>query len=312
MQALSQYDDQGILNQEVTNDLIEYFWRVSGYFLTDYTSEKCFWLFIGLADTGKSLIDNVLNGVLGKYAAKGNIDFIKRHRSDRHSAIDHQLVGLRKVTFTEARRNERLDEEKLKAYTGEKRAMTRGMCQNYGEYPITAKIVIASNFGFVYDLRDTAFIRRMRLIRFTNRVPEHKQIPDYDSIILAEEAAGVFNKMIAGYHDWRAHGMQTPAILSQWLEADLALLDSGRTFLAEACSQDREAFTAMTALYAGYEEYCKLTEKRPWPKEDFKDLLLNKGYREGRRNGINGFYGIQCNDHFVAELVESLIAKNRH
>lgn len=257
---------------------------------------------------GKSLTcDQCINGVLGKYASKSVNEFIKLDRGDKHSAVDHQMIGKRKMTFTEARKNERLNEEKLKAYTGEKRAMTRGMAQNYGEYAITAKIFINSNFNFLFDIEDEAFIRRVRLIRFKNSVPKEEQIPDYDEIIIAEESSGILNKMIAGYHDWKQNGMQTPAILTEWLNANLVALDSRRSFIVEACLRDPKYHTRITILYDHYERYCQLAEKQAWDKDSLKEMLISMGHREGKKSGLNGFYGIKPDEDYLAKWVKSKI-----
>jgi P4 family phage/plasmid primase-like protien len=120
-------------------------------------------------------------------------------------------------------------------------------------------IIVTCNSRLTVHLEgDTgAWRRRLGIIEYKNPKPE-KVIADLSEQILAHEASGVLNWMLAGLENIRADGWQLHLTTAQQKTVDDLLLESEShtVFVRESLARDSEGHLTVADCYAGYVEFC--------------------------------------------------------
>jgi putative DNA primase/helicase len=187
------------LNETFNGDqqMIDYLQRLAGLALLGKVREHVFPFFWGKGANGKTVLANVLQGILGDadeggYSVTAPEGFLLAGREDAHPTEIARLRGARLVTCSEQTSGKRFDEAKIKKMTGGDILAGRFMRQDYFNFYPSHLILVLSNFLPAVREGGPAFWRRVRLIPFPHVVPEEQQIKDLDQLLLAEEGPAIF------------------------------------------------------------------------------------------------------------------------
>lgn len=276
-------------------------------------SEKIL-LIIGAAGAGKSVIVNIIEGILGR----SNVTQLRTeclhgwYETNRYIGRN-LLVGKDVASDFLRRRGAYL----IKALTGKDLISTEAKHSNFvGEITGDYNVIITSNSNqpiLLQQDRD-AWERRVLTIKFKGKKPQ-KVIPDFDKLLINTEGAGIFNEILSRLMTLLANDGQIQPSESQKM-AISNLLDeseSAKVFLSKSvepveplagCSlrQCKENLTA-EELYLKYLEYCQAHDWLPLPTRKFKEQLVDlmpSMYQRFRRNDIvrngtnhRGFYAVR-------------------
>ncbi|MBN9521017.1 hypothetical protein J0H58_21280 [bacterium] len=147
-----------------------YIRRLSGYVATGETCDHTAHFWWGGGSNGKSVLQLLWLDVLGNtadgYAHTPPPELLIEDRSSRHPTEKVGLRGARLAVCSETPEDARLDEQKLKALTGDDRVQARGMRQDFFEFPPTHKFVIPTNHKPRVRGADHGIWRRLRLVPF--------------------------------------------------------------------------------------------------------------------------------------------------
>ena len=154
--------------------VISFVQRAVGYSLSGHVSEQCLFILVGKGSNGKSTLLNVLQHVLGDYAATTPAQtlMVNRHGSEQTNDLA-KLVGIRFVTAAETEKGQRLAESKIKRITGGDRIACRELYKNLFEYEPQFKIWLATNDLPQFSGGDHSISRRIRVIQFPSRSMRH-------------------------------------------------------------------------------------------------------------------------------------------
>jgi putative DNA primase/helicase len=126
-------------------DLISYLQRVVGYCLTGDDREQCLWLFHGRGANGKSTFLGAILAMLGDYGMQAVSELLIQKRNESHPTERADLLGERFVCTIEAEQGKRMAEALIKQLTGGDKVRARKMRQDFFEFEMTAKIILAAN-----------------------------------------------------------------------------------------------------------------------------------------------------------------------
>jgi len=151
---------------------------------------------LGPTDSGKGTFLRILKGILGgedaPLAAESLQDLTGRWGAAK-------LFGNWANVRNEVTPGDIDDIQKFKEFTGGgDRVSAEFKGQDKFEFDVTQKFLFAMNQLPDIDNTDRAFWNRLLLVQFPETVPEEEQDKTLDETIVAEEAAGVLNWMLAG------------------------------------------------------------------------------------------------------------------
>ena len=206
----------------------EYLQRVLGVGLIGRAPKvKTLLNLIGPSNTGKTVLLEVLNGVLGGYSRSTMPSTFLKGRKDSKDADSpspalHALRKARYVTATEPNASDEWNGGLLKNITGGEEVTTRGV---FGRFTATWHpnflIILATNFFIRMDTKDEALYRRIAPIEFSQvfRKPEGHET--WDDIPLEEQADENLTEKILEQESERS------GILNWIIEGLMMYLESG-------------------------------------------------------------------------------------
>ncbi|MCE5237147.1 phage/plasmid primase, P4 family [bacterium] len=235
-------------------ELVNFVWRAIGYSLTGAMSEQVFFLLHGRGSNGKSVLLDLLRAVLGDYAA--NTGFGTFEAANRASVSCDVVVldGARVVTASETAEAARLNESRLKAWTGGDPMTARALYAMPYSFQPCGKLWLACNHRPRVHDDSLDFWRRVRLIPFTRSFSPQAE-PDLRDRLMAE-LPGILAWAVAGAGLWIAEGLPQPEAVvmasQQWQEVSDRLGD----FLAQYCEAGENLRVPAGELFKAYQDYC--------------------------------------------------------
>lgn len=226
--------------------------RFLGYTLTGRTTEQLMMVALGEGNNGKSVLAELVRGILGDYA--GNLPssalMVSKHGRGTENEIA-RLKGARFVTAKETEQEKRLDEARVKDLTGADTITARFLFKEWFDFKPSFKLWFYSNYKPKIRGTDLGIWRRIALVLFGVIVPLERRDKDLLSKLQAE-AAGVLNWLVAGCSAWQRDGLAPPdAVLeatAEWRgESDLV-----SQFIAECCIRGADKRASVAALYDAF------------------------------------------------------------
>ena len=183
--------------------LAHYLQVMVGYMLSGSTQEQCVFFLYGDGANGKSTFLDTLAAMLGDYAMNAQAEtLMEKNRSQGGARSDiARLKGARLVTTSETDEGVFLNESLIKQLTGGDAITARFLYGKEFEFRPEFKIVMATNHKPRIRGTDTGIWRRIRLVPFTQAIPEEKQDKRLPEKLLAE-LPGILNWALEGCRQW--------------------------------------------------------------------------------------------------------------
>jgi putative DNA primase/helicase len=269
-------------------ELYNYLRCFVGYLLVGDTSEQSLHFLYGLGANGKSVFCEVLLRLLGDYALAVSPDLIMLRR---HGGIPNdvaRLRGVRAALMNETSQGARFDEAKLKDLTGGDTLTARFLHQEFFDFQPTHRIVIRGNHKPTINGTDEGIWRRLRLVPFTVSIPPDEQ--DRDLLRKLEaELPGILNWALRGCAEWRAVGLNPPAIIAEAVRQYREESDTLGRFLVECCEVRALAQVKSSVLFQAYQQFCEQAGERWVPAKDFPGEMQRRGFT-WKRTKAGGLY----------------------
>jgi putative DNA primase/helicase len=266
-------------------DLIGYLQRLIGYSLTGHVREQALWFLFGSGANGKSTFLGTILAMLGDYGMQAVSDLLLAKRNESHPTERADLFGRRFVATIEVDEGKRMAEALMKQLTGGDKVRARKMRQDFFEFAPTWKILLAVNHKPTIRGTDHAAWRRIKLVPFTETIPEHEQdkrLPEK----LRAELPGILAWAVRGCCDWQRHGLGEPEEVTGATNTYRTEQDTLAGFLAECCLIHPEARVRTSALLDAYSTW---SGDKPTPKA-FTGRMADKGYASERGTGGYHFF----------------------
>jgi len=273
--------------------------RLEGYLLVGDTSEQAFVFFWGDGANGKSVITTTWHWLLGQYAQVipfASLVEDSRRRGSEATPEMADLAGARAVFASESNPGNRLDIGRINALTGGETIKVRHLNREFFDLQPRFKLVCSFNNKPIVRDASNGVWRRMKLVPFTQTVPES----EVDRLLtekLQSEGPGILNHMLDGFLLWRERGLAAPEAVTAATREYREDSDPIGNFLDAATARREGALVAARDLYACYEGWCDAGGIKPVTATLFGRLLAGRGI-EREKHGTKYYRGIEI----LAEL----------
>jgi len=226
-----------ILNEVFPNpELLGFFLRSCSTFLEGYNSKKLFYVWWGLGNNCKTGMTSLVQAALGEYCGIAPVSLITSRRTGSSQATPElcHIEGKLVVFLQEPNQNEKIKTGRIKELTGNDKMFIRNLYEEAREIQIKCKLVHVCNFPTVNSNTDTAFKRRMLVIKFPSTFinkedyeerEKNKTLPkntfksiDNIEFKLRNYAKVFLHILVKEYQAFRKYGLDVPSVIKKSTE----------------------------------------------------------------------------------------------
>ena len=255
MFLLSVFDGDG--------ELVSYLQRALGAALAGRQTQHEFFVFYGFGRNGKSTLLEVLLHVLGADLS-GPVKSELLMETRQSGNADPEILSLRDkrlVWCSETRDNQRLNAERIKAFSGGDTLTARYLfASEIVTFTPSFSLILSTNYRPKVSGSDAALWNRLRLIPFKmSFVPEpreahEKQADPELKDRLIRETAGILAWLVQGALDARQHGTKPPASVTK-AALEYRMDESALLSFVKECCYTGEGYRAQAGPW--YEAFSK-------------------------------------------------------
>ncbi|PSJ87756.1 phage/plasmid primase, P4 family [Aeromonas veronii] len=283
--------------------------RCVGYWITGRTDEQLLFFLHGGGCNGKSTFMSVIQQLLGEFSRQisSNVLLFNRNGNNGPNPSLTKLVDARLVVANELPEGSRMDENLVKAMTGDDVIVARApYAKKEMEFHPSFSLVMVGNHK--PEIRDTSngMWRRMLMLPF-NAAFTKAQLDPMLMEKLRAEMPGILNWAIQGCQMWQEQRLKAsiPARLKQDVETYRAESDMVGCFLEE-CTQARAvAKVPMSEVYAVYSRWAQQNGEWAMKQLALKKKLIEKGFAVPRYNSKATVIGLTLLDSEMAGMTVS-------
>jgi putative DNA primase/helicase len=266
--------------------------RVIGYSLTGDTSAQALFFGHGTGANGKSVLMDVVAGILGEYHQTAPVETFCATNNDQHPTGLAALRGARLVTANETEEGRRWAESRIKQLTGGDRVAARFMRQDFFEYTPQFKLFIIGNHKPGLRSVDEAIRRRFLLIPFTVTIPLEERDQHLKSK-LRTEGPGILAWALRGCLEWQRNGLSPPPIVIEATAVYLEAEDALAAWIEEACDVDAQAWETSAELFASWKAWAEQAGEFGGSTRRFAQAFESRGFPARRTRTARGFEGLK-------------------
>lgn len=273
-------------------EMVRYFQRCVGYTLTGQTNEQKFFLLYGTGANGKSVIFEILKGLLGDYAINTRFDTFERKYNKQSNEIA-RLHNYRLVTANESGDTKKLDSELLKEVTGGDRVTGRFLYKESFDFSPQFKLWLASNsLPTVTDL-SLGFWRRLQIIPLLEKfIGEKADLHLVDK--LKSELSGILNWAINGFEQYAKKGLNPPKKVINAVDEYKSDSDIVSKFVAECVIENKDNVVTAKYLYQCFAKwYDENYSGKPISQIMFGKRMGTIGHKSEKIGGVKKYIGIK-------------------
>lgn len=245
-------------------ELAQYVQRLAGLMFIGEVLEHVLPFAHGPGGNGKGVFAETLSAIAGDYATSAPQGFLLVGR-DKHETEIANLQGRRLVTLSEINENTKFDEAKMKLLTGGDTLSARFMRQDLFSFTPSHTFLVLGNSQPKVETGGESFWRRLRLIPFTNTIPEAERIANLHKRLVDEEGPGILNWIIQGAVQYASTGLHTPAEVLTATDTYRAEEDHLGRFVDDRCKLGggNIARVEMGELRRAYDAWCDEQHEHP-------------------------------------------------
>jgi putative DNA primase/helicase len=279
--------------------LADYFLQLVGYSALGLTTEQKLIMCIGDGANGKSTLFNLLlhlfgTGERGYGIAVQSENILSSSGSQQHATWRMSFFGKRLALCQEVDEGRTFNESLIKELTGGDMITGRKMRQDEWSYTPTHTLWLAANHLPKVRGIDEGIWRRLEVIPFRASFRGMAADPKLLDKLKAESGAiwATISRYAARYLQ-EGLGPRPQAVedaTTEYREEQ----DPFKPFFDARCDiTDPTAWTSREALWKSYTIYCEETRERTFYNQKSFTGGMRKKYKEAKRHGHRGFYGIR-------------------
>jgi len=262
--------------------------RAVGYTLTGSTQEQCLFLLYGSGANGKSVFLDVILYMMGEYGTTTQSKSFTTDRGEISNDIA-ALAGMRLVCASENSSDSKLDESLIKQLTGGELISARFLHKEFFTYKPRFKLWWAFNHPPMISDMTTSIWRRIKIIPFTEVLPESEWDKNLATKLKEKEIPGIFNWAVEGLKEYNLHGLQQPDVITRATKSyknDQDILLDFFTSTYEMTEEQKDEIKA-SDLYSAYKTWwLNIESSKPMSSTRFGRLCRDRGlHKEERKTG---------------------------
>jgi len=236
-------------------EIVRYVKKALGYSITGSTKEQVAFFCFGSGANGKSVLFKTISSILGDYAHDAPTTLFQRNAFNT-STNDVAATELKRfLVSSETLSSTKINEQRLKKWTGGDTESARYLYGEYFEFEPTVKPWLFINHKPQVEDDSHGFWRRVRLIPFERTFAQHEQNQNLLTE-LKEEQQGILNWLIDGCLLWQKEGLKPVPekvnMATQMYQADNDVLSD---FIFSRCKVDQNYMTKARTLYSEYVDW---------------------------------------------------------
>lgn len=261
------------------DEIIKFLQRAIGYTLSGSIEEQCLFLLYGSGANGKSVFLEVFLELMGEYGTVAQSKSFTTDRGDQSNDIA-ALAGKRFVCASENTSTSHLDEAIIKAMTGGEKITARFLHKEFFSYMPQFKIWWAFNHPPNISDMTPSIWRRIKIIPFTEKLPESEWDKKLGQKLKDQEMAGIFNWAVEGLREYQTHGLQPPTAVTeatrQYKNDQDILLDFMKAAF-ETTESERDMVKA-SDVYTSYKNWwLNIESTKPMSSTKLGRMLRDRG-----------------------------------
>ena len=244
-------------------DKADFLQRALGYSLLGKSNEACMFILHGKTTrNGKSTLLGAIERMLGDYSKVSPVGLICKGQfsKDPEAATPElvQLKGKRFVTMSESNEYGKLDEEKIKQYTGGEAITARALREAPISFiPQFTLWLSCNDLPAVHD-KSLFASERVRVIEFNRHFTQEEQDKGLTEFFdRPDSRGGIFAWLIRGYISYTLSGLEMPERLRNVIRKYEADNDVVLQFLETCCEQKEGKSIRAKDLYSRYRSWAK-------------------------------------------------------
>ena len=270
--------------------------RFAGYTLTGSVDEEAFLFMQGAGANGKSVLANILSGVLGDYAVTVGAELLAVTKNESEAnRFKVRLRGVRMAMVNEVGQNDTFNDQRVKEIVSREAIPARHLYGEAFDFTPSHKIWIRGNHRpAVLDSGDGMW-RRLILLVFGRQFDPDERVRDLDRQLLNEEGSGILNWLIAGCLAWQRDGLGIPASIQRETAQYRDDTDVLGDWITTECEVQPGLRGNLATLYESYARSCASAGIRARSKPTFSRAMTTRGYKRHASNGKAYLSGIDVN-----------------
>lgn len=276
--------------------IIEYQQRKCGYRMTGETKEEDFDINYGTGQNGKSKYFDEIVYIMGDYHKKINVETIQEattHKDGNAASSDVAcLKGIRFVTVSEPEKGMKLDESKIKDWTGRDKITARHLYSEPFDFYPEFKIDLYTNHKPIIKSQGIDMWRRIKLVPFSVTISDEEKDTNLGEK-LKKESAGILNWMIKGCLMWQKDGLKVPEEILQATAEYKEDQDYLGDFFKECCEIGKDYKVPFKWIHLTYRAYCEVMDMPAQSHITFAETLINRNYKVKHTGKGNIYTGIR-------------------
>jgi P4 family phage/plasmid primase-like protien len=272
---------------------VEFVQRFAGYTLTGCVDEEALLFMQGQGANGKSVLANILSGVLGDYAVTVGSELlaVTKHESEV-SRLKVRLRGVRMALVNEVGQNDTFNDQRVKEIVSREAISARYLYGEAFDFIPTHKLWVRGNHRpAVLDSGDGMW-RRLILLPFLRQFEVEERVRDLDRQLLEKEGSGILNWCIAGCLEWRKIGLAIPPSISRETAQYRDETDVVGEWIEAECNQAPGVRCKVGTIYEAYRSYFHEAGMSPKSQVAFTRMMGARGFRRKSSNGKAYLEGI--------------------
>jgi putative DNA primase/helicase len=257
----------------------------------------------GKGSNGKSTFLEVILHLMGAYGMDLPFSVLEAKNYGSAPGEGVNLPGARFAKAVEIREGRRLDEARVKSWTGGDTITVRPRYRNSFSFQPTHKLWLAFNHKPEISDDSSAMWRRVRLIPFKRTFDAQHADKGLLSTLKAE-APGILNWAIGGCLVWQKDGLGTTQVIQDATREYEAESDPLAPFFEDCCELGATFEVTKGALSTAYQNWCRSNKERPCSRRVFADKMRNRGF--GERRGLARYWtGLRLLDDDTSDTTEA-------
>lgn len=265
--------------------------RCLGYSISGSTQEQVFFVWHGESGTGKSVAAGTISTILGSYGGIVATSVLMETGEEQHPTGWADLDGSRWLTATETRKGGRLEEEKIKEFTGGQKIKARFMNRDFFEYKPVGKIQLITNHYPVLSAHDSIW-RRTWLLLWNEKIRGEEVDLKLQEKMEATELPGILAWLVRGCVAWQEQGLNPPQAAKDDLDQWRGNSDPFQDFIREQTMPSPGAKTSVQTLFDAYSAWAFKSNLKAMTLPSFVATMMERQYEYVREGAGSYFLGV--------------------
>lgn len=257
----------------------------------------------GKGSNCKSVLVEAVGDVLGDYAAAIDIKqlVIGEREAAGHNDQLATMHGVRYARSSETNETVKLDEAKIKKYTG---GDTVPVSFKHGRTFMMRPcftLAIVTNHRFKISGRDTGIWRRIKLYPFDYQIPDAEKDLQFKSKLLAADGPVILQWLIDGARLWYDSGYGKFETVESATAAYRVEEDVVGRFIDEECTLSESAEVGGSVLSEAFKQWCLENNERFFAGRAWGEALRERGIERVHRRTGKAWRGIALKSQIIIE-----------